>query len=205
MSQLDLLQLPNCNPILGIPALINRLFNPKGLSASNTADRASLESQGEFVKGINFNGKAITIEGNSWLSYSDALASGLSIPGAIYTESSLKPQPRADRDTKSMLSTVVCKGQRLEIIQTIPNGTYEVYLWIVENHESDYHSIDVSLGGQIVARGIGKLPVNNWAKYGPYRTTVTDGALHLALDTNTPERDAHLMGMAIFKPNSTEG
>jgi hypothetical protein len=59
--------------------------------------------------------------------------------------------------------------------------------------------MDVILGGKTVDKGIAKLEVNKWVKYGPYVTTVSDGSLNLALLTTNPERDAHLMGMAIFK------
>lgn len=204
MSQFDTLQLPNSNFIQAISSFINRLFNPKDSSASSTTHQGSLKSQGEFVKGINFHGQAVTIEGNLWTSYSDALASGLSIPGVGAGETAEKPKPRVDKDTKSMLNTVIYKEQKIEISQTIPNGAYEVYLWIMENFRNNHHSMDVSLGGQIVDRGIAQLAVGDWVKYGPYRTIVTDGVLNVVLATTNPERDAHVMGMAIFKPSSGE-
>ncbi|NEQ23427.1 MAG: hypothetical protein F6K28_30590 [Microcoleus sp. SIO2G3] len=69
----------------------------------------------------------------------------------------------------------------------------------MENYASNHHEMNVILGGQIVDKGIAKLEVNQWVKYGPYATTVTDGSLNLALLTTNPERDAHLMGMAIFR------
>jgi hypothetical protein len=205
MSQLGVLKLPNRNSIQGITALINRLFNPKGSPASHTTGGEKLTSQGEFVKGINFNGKTVNVDGHSWLSHSQALASGLSAPEAIVTETSVKPHPAVNRNVSRMLNSVICKPQKLEIIQTLPNGSYDVYLWIMENYASNHHSMDVSLGGEIVARDIAKLEVGNWVKYGPYRTILTDGALNLALSTTNPERDAHLMGMAIFRIHSTEG
>ncbi|HEY9634072.1 MAG TPA: hypothetical protein V6D14_11725 [Coleofasciculaceae cyanobacterium] len=202
MSQLDLLK--KSNSLQVITDLINRLFHPKDLSSSNKTTLDSLETRGEFVKGINFNGKAVTIDGYSWTSYSSALANGLSVPEAISITTSVKPQPSADRDTRNMLNSVVCKNHKLEIRQTLPNGTYNVYLWIIENYVSNHHSMDVSLGDETVAQGIGTLPFQSWAKYGPYLTTVTDSVLNLALTTTDPEKDAHIMGMAIFKSSSPE-
>jgi hypothetical protein len=202
MSQLDLLK--KSNRLQAITDLINRLFHPKGASTSSKSDLDSLKPQGEFVKGINFNGKAVTIDGYSWASYESALANGLSVPEAISITTSVKPKPAANRDTRSMLNAVVCRNQKLEIRQVLPNETYDVYLWIIENYRDKHHSMDLSIGDQTVARGIGVLDFQNWAKYGPYRTTVTDGVLNLALSCSNPEVDAHIMGMAIFKPSSPE-
>lgn len=191
MSQIALLKLTQLYPIQSITTFISRLFNPDS-SATRTTN------PGEFVKGINFNGEAVTIEGNLWTSYGDALADGLSIPGVGAGETSVKPKPGADKAIKSMLNTVVYKAHTLEISQTVPNGTYDVYLWIMENFRSNHHSMDVSLGNQTVDRSIAQLPLGQWVKYGPYRTTVTDGVLQLVLTTTNPERDTHLMGMEIF-------
>jgi hypothetical protein len=174
-----------------VTTLINRFFGSKDLSAFPT--------KGEFVKGINFNDKAITVDGYPWIAYSRALAEGLSVPDSIATETGVKPEPGVNRSMKKMLNTVVCKRHKLEISQSLPNGSYEVYLWIMENYASNHHEMDVILGGKTVDKGIAKLEVNKWVKYGPYATTVTDGSLNLALLTTNPERDAHLMGMAIFK------
>ena len=174
-----------------VTTFIKRFFGSKDLSAFST--------KGEFVKGINFNGKAITVDGYPWTAYSDALTEGLSVPDSIVTETGVKPQPSVNSGMKKMLNTVVCKRHKLEISQNVPNGSYEVYLWIMENYASNHHEMDVILGGQTVDKGIAKLAVNQWVKYGSYPTTVTDGSLNLALLTTNPERDAHLMGMAIFR------
>ena len=174
-----------------ITTSIKRFFSSKDLS--------DFSSKGEFVKGINFNGKAITVDGYSWTAYNRALTEGLSVPDSMATETGVKPEPSVNRGMKKMLNTVVCKRHKLEISQSVPNGSYEVYLWIMENYASNHHEMDVILGGQTVDKGIAKLEVNKWVKYGPYATTVTDGSLNLALITTNPERDAHLMGMAIFR------
>jgi hypothetical protein len=200
MSQLGLVKRSNSTLFLPITTFINRLFRPNGLSASDATAQNSLNSQGEFVKGINFNGEAITVDGQPWLSYSDALTHGLSTPEAISTETGVKQlHPPVNRKMRRMLNSVICKSQKLELSQTLPNGTYEVYLWIMENYAPNHHSMNVILNGEIVAQGIGKLEVGQWVKYGPYRTTVNEETLNLSLATTNPERDAHLMGMAIFK------
>ncbi len=185
-----------------ITNFISRLFPSSGLLTHNNID--SNKPKDKFVKGINFNGQTVTIDGHLWTSYSSALANGLSVPDAIALTTSVKPKPAADRATRNMLNTVVCKSHTLEIRQILPNGTYDVYLWIIENYRSNHHAMEVILGDKTVATAIGTLPFQHWAKYGPYSTTVTNGTLNLALSTSTSEIDAHIMGMAIFKSSSPE-
>jgi hypothetical protein len=158
---------------------------------------------GEFVKGINFGGDAVTIEGFAWDSYSNARANGLSVPGAESLSTSVQPAPYANRDIRTMLNTVIYKSHTLEIAQRLPNGPYEIYLWIMENYTTHWHSLTVTLENQLVATDVGKLALGQWARYGPYAAHITDGTLHLAISTNDAKIDAHVMGMSIFKPGAS--
>lgn len=168
-------------------------------SAVTVTITISLES---FVKGINFNGNAVTIDGNQWLSYSAALSSGLSFTASprVWT-TQLTPSPAADTDTRSMLNSAIWNDSSFSFSQTLSNGTYDVYFWVFENHQSNYRSFHVNLEGQQVAASIGNLPYQSWAKYGPYRSSVSDGALSVNLVKITG--DPHLMGMAIFSVNGS--
>ena len=154
-------------------------------------------ADGPFVKGINFNGSAVTIEGNAWTSYSSALSSGLSFPSAprVWT-SQIAPIPAVDGATHSMLNSAVWNDSSFSFSQTLPNGTYGVYFWVFENHQSSYRSFDVRLEGSTVASSIGTQSYGSWVRYGPYPATVADGALSVDLVKNFG--DPHLMGMAIF-------
>ena len=155
--------------------------------------------QGEFVKGINLGGDRVAIEGHIWESYQDALVGGLSIPGAESLTTNVLPQPYVKPGVRQMLNTVVYKPETLEIIQPLPNGTYQIYLWMMENYASDWHSLEVRLGNEVVATGIGQLALGQWSRYGAYITTVTDGCLQVAISTHNPKIDAHVMGISIFK------
>jgi hypothetical protein len=157
--------------------------------------------QGQFVLGINLGGEAVTIEGNPWTAYDEALNQGLLIPGAQTIATSIKPVPYAGRAIHQMLNTAVVKAQTLEISQPLDNATYAVYLWLIENYKSDWHSLEVSLGDQIVATQVGRLPLGSWTRYGPYQIDVLNGLLKLTLSTHDPKVDAHLMGLSIFRLN----
>lgn len=162
-------------------------------------ERMAKPPAGVFVKGINFGGEAVTIEGHAWESYHTALAQGLKVSGIQEVKTKVIPQPYASRDTRQMLNSVICKPQPLQITQPLINGSYQAYIWLMENYRSEWHTISVNLQGKSVAEGIGKLPFGGWACYGPYSATVIDGALQLTL--STPDGvDSHIMGLSIFRP-----
>jgi hypothetical protein len=171
----------------------------KDLLKPDTANFSSVPS-GEFAKGINLGGEeAVTLEGHCWETYEAALANGLSVPEASVFTTQVKPTPAGNRDLRKMLNTVVYRSQTLEICQILPNGTYDLYLWIMENYQTDWHSLEVRVAGQTIATGLGKLALGNWQRYGGYSVAVDTGLLEMTIATNDPKIDAHLMGISIFR------
>jgi hypothetical protein len=157
---------------------------------------------GSFLRGVNFNGDAVTIDGHAWISYASALSSGLSIsivPNLAST--AVTPSPAADADTSAMLNTALWYGDSFGFSQTLANGSYDIYLWIIENWQSNARSFDVRMEGATVAGGVGNLALGAWQKIGPYRVTVADGDLDVELVRISG--DPHVMGMAIFSADST--
>lgn len=157
-----------------------------------------------FVKGINLNGPAVTVDGNAWISYSQALASGFTsnAPSSFAGTYSFALNPTPDAATRTVLESALYRpqppnGQGFTLTQTLGNGSYDIYIWMIENHASNYRDIDVKLEGTTVATGISDLPLGSWAKYGPYRTTVTDGVLTIDLLRRT-KGDPAAYGLAIF-------
>lgn len=183
--------------------LIQEIFaSGQDLLTSSTDLQGLTKPTGAFVKGINFGGGAVTIEGHSWDAYETALAQGLSVPDAHTLTTKFMPQPYVPKSVRRMLNGVIYKPQVLDIYQTLPNGNYEVYLWMMENYQPQWHSFDIRIGGQTIATEVGKLPVTHWERYGPYPVTLTDGMLRIAIAAApNPNIDAHLMGMSIFQVN----
>jgi hypothetical protein len=91
-------------------------------------ERETQPPAGVFVKGINFGGEAVTIEGHAWDAYHPALAQGLKVPEIQEVKTNVIPQPYASRSTRQMLNSVICKPQQLQITQALINGSYEVYI-----------------------------------------------------------------------------
>lgn len=164
-----------------------------------TQQEVTAPVSGEFVKGINLGGEAVSIQGQRWQSHSSALASGLTLVNPQTLQTHVLPQPYASREMRQMLNSLVYRPQMLELTQMLPNGSYEIYLWLIENYQSGWHALELGLNGLSVAKNLGQLPVGGWARYGGYAVSVTDGLLQLALSTDRPEVDAHLMGLSIFR------
>lgn len=163
------------------------------------AQKPALQS-GTFVTGINLGGAAVAVGGDRWQSYPEALAAGLATPGATAADTYLVPQPYAHRGVRAMLNSAIFKKQTLEIEHPLPNHRYDLYLWIMENYQTHWHSLELRVVGQPVAQGLGHLPYRGWARYGPYPIGVADGRLRLSLTAADPNIDAHLMGLSLHNP-----
>ncbi len=155
----------------------------------------------QFHKGINLNGAAATIEGQAWLSHSTALTQGLSLPGGANTFAKnppLTPSPQVGAAVRDMLNTGVWKSKAtLSIDQTVPSGTYQLYLWVMENNSDFYRAFGVAMEGQTKDADVGALALNHWARYGPYVAQVTDGTLNVQLTFGT--QDPLLAGIELYK------
>jgi hypothetical protein len=159
-----------------------------------------------FVKGINFGGGGVTIEGNRWLSYQEALSQGLTVSGGVPWSVGtyhfpLSPSP--DADTRAMLQSVVYRqnppsGQGFSFSQALPNGTYEFHVWLIENYADRFRDITLRGEGVTLGTGLGSLTRGEWKKYGPYRVNVQDGKLDLDL-LRTSKGDPLIAGIAISR------
>ncbi|MBN2712132.1 MAG: carbohydrate-binding protein, partial [Planctomycetes bacterium] len=153
-----------------------------------------------FVKGINFGGDAVTIGGNAWLSYNAALADGLSFASivSLATDTGVTPSPDVDDATYNMLNNAVWRSKStLGVRQSISNGNYQIYIYVMENYADYKRKFNVSLEGVTCDSGIGNLEKGQWEKYGPYSVSVNDDELTMDLiyDVDSP----HVMGMEIIK------
>jgi glucuronoarabinoxylan endo-1,4-beta-xylanase len=139
-------------------------------------------------RAVNLFGNAVTIEGRPWRSYADALTRGLSVTNALtFSTTYTNPLvPTPDAATQEMLSRFLHSGNPgFGLAQTVPNGAYQVYLWMIEHFQDNARRIDVQLEGVTVATGLADLPLGHWRKYGPFRTVVNDGTLNLDIRQGT--------------------
>ena len=152
-----------------------------------------------FYRGIDLGGVPQTIEGRPWLGDAQARAQGLSTPNAAPVNDADDPlSPPTDPSTTRMLqSTLYVAGAGpLRITQPAPNGTYAVYVYLVENYQSSYRSLDVAVEGN-AAHTNWSASRGGWEKLGSYVIEVTDGGLDV--DIAATAGDPTVAGLAIFR------
>ncbi|HKZ14821.1 MAG TPA: hypothetical protein VJL81_13345 [Solirubrobacterales bacterium] len=69
------------------------------------------------------------------------------------------PTPTADANTTAMLGSVIYRsgpanGEGFTLNQTVTNGTYQVYLWMVENYMSNVRDMDIKVEGATTATAV---------------------------------------------------
>ncbi|MDW7690676.1 fibronectin type III domain-containing protein [Flammeovirgaceae bacterium SG7u.111] len=127
-----------------------------------------------FYRAINLGGNNITIEGNDW---EPSWAGNLTVRGNSLNMGwiPLVDAP-SDADKVEMLGKTLIKsggGTGVDMLD-IPNGTYQVYLWIMEWENNK--SYDILINGATVESSFG-LASTEWEKIGPYEVEVTDGTI----------------------------
>ncbi len=149
----------------------------------------------QFVRGINLGGDGVTIDNQRWLSHAQALANGLELgPGTAVTPPAPIAASGIDFDTKAMLEGGCSASAAVRVVQRLPNGAYEVTLWVAGAHGLANRTLSVSLLGIEVPALSRPAVAENWARLGPYPVTVSARRLEIAL---SGQGDAHLAGIAI--------
>lgn len=177
-----------------------------GQSAVAKAGRTLAARQNTFVLGVNLGGRSVVIDGDRWLSYREALSSGLSHGAlSVWDHKNFKLRQPEDPDLTAMLQSGVWTNENhrddpLVLRQSLPNGEYKIYIWSIENAFNYMRRLTLSLNGDRVATGIACVPYGDWAKCGPYTARVTNGVLEMEigrLNGNGGER--HINGYAIYR------
>lgn len=157
-----------------------------------------------FVKGINLGGDDTTVDGNTWVGQKDAESDGLVVYNSRRVSGTGEPVPAVEAGMRTMLrSGVAARSGDLEIAERgLPNGRYDVTLYMTETGASNSHLFDVTVNDATLSE-IGQLPKNGWAAYGPLTATVTKGALSITAKGN--KGAPQLMGVAIHAAGSDSG
>jgi hypothetical protein len=88
----------------------------------------------------------------------------------------------------------------IAIKQKLPNGSYQVYTYHMENNGSYSRSFNVAVQGKVVTSQPVSLAHLQWVKLGPFSANVNNGVLEVDLQHVTG--DASIMGMEIYQvPN----
>ncbi|TWT35092.1 Planctomycete cytochrome C [Thalassoglobus neptunius] len=136
---------------------------------------ASVEaaSQPSFLRGLNLNGPAVTIDGHRW---DGKNAKEYKCGDNAFEAQSVTLVPPTDADRTKMLRSSRWGGNRVEL-SAIPNGRCTVFLYVWEDNNPETY--DISLNGREVERRYRSGPQGKWDRLGPWYVDVTDEKLVL--------------------------
>ncbi len=155
-----------------------------------------------FVRGVNLGGDAVIIDGEHWLSQEQALANGLALgPGTVVAVPTSIAAARLDFDTKTMLDNGCTAPVTVQLGQHLPNGSYEVVLWVACAAGLDPATLVLHVHGAATPIGPLGQRAATWARLGPYPTTVDQHELDVALEGLG---HAHVAGMTIASRGDVE-
>lgn len=145
--------------------------------------------EAKFVRGINLNGPAFTIEGRNWDSDN---AENLRITGKRFDNQNVPLKPKTD-DAKSQMirSSVWGDDAKIEVVNLGPKAVRVfVYVW----EDNDNERFDLLVNQRVVQRGFESGAGGNWKRLGPYVAQRSDGTLTISAQGGA----ANLSGIEIW-------
>jgi PA14 domain/Carbohydrate binding module (family 6)/Bacterial Ig domain len=163
-----------------------------------------IEGKNIFVRGINFGNSEVVIEGNSWMSLRQAQGSGLQIGDGNTLSEPLQISGRAlDFDMKRMYDTgLIGPDGKVHITQTIPNGEFDAMIWLAGKENVAWKYLSLEINKQTIPMALSNAAAERWRRLGPFRFTVKDQKMHLAV---SGLQNNHVAGLAIFSIGEMQG
>lgn len=164
----------------------------------------AVDQPARFIRGINVGGETVTVDGKRWLSWKQALGAGLTVSPGSQTAPPAPVNSRGlDFDSKIMLdSGLIAPVGALKLAQVLPNGEFDVSLWIAGEGTVTGQGIELTLNGQGTPLGQSSFRGDGWRMLGPYRVAVKNGRLELAI---AGLRNVRLAGLALWATGRLEG
>jgi hypothetical protein len=136
----------------------------------------------------------VTIGGNAWEASSNAV--NFSTNGMLQSNPWMTLSPAATSTEAMMLKTW---GQHWAFdfaMSSVPNGTYQVYVYVVSDwNNPSPPTVTFRLEGQAVGSYV-QGAAGTWQRLGPYSATLTDGTLNL-----TANQMVNIAGVEVFRNN----
>ncbi len=159
------------------------------LGASWSSSRADAPGA-EFFRGINLNGPAVVIDGHAW---DGEDARNVASKAQSFENQEVGLDPPTDDERARMIRSSRWGGNVDMAFPNIPNGAYQVFLYVWEDNDSETFSI--RLNGLDVLHDFASGAAGSWQKLGPWRVDVDAGAIQLTTEGGA----ANLSGVEIWK------
>ncbi len=134
-----------------------------------------------LYRAVNLGGPQTSIDG---VPYEAKGGKWLRANGIASERKDVDLSPSADGARAVLIrSSVAAREGTAVALENVPNGTYQVYLWVWEDNEAQTY--DVCLEEKVVQAKYQSGPAGTWAKLGPWAIDLTDGELNLAAKGGT--------------------
>ncbi|MCC3158532.1 Ig-like domain-containing protein [Hymenobacter sp. 15J16-1T3B] len=148
-----------------------------------------------FFRGLNVNGSAMTLDGNTWEAGSNA--ANVTYSGGSPLTSTVALNPSTDASRTDLIRSFIWGYHVTASVGNVANGTYAVYLYVFEDNNPETY--DISVEGQKVRTGFNSGSAGSWQRVGPFTANVTDGNVSVDLQGGA----ANLSGIEIWKQSTT--
>ncbi|MBA3700500.1 MAG: carbohydrate-binding protein [Planctomycetes bacterium] len=177
---------------------------PGGVVVVRAGADPAVDGGGAFVRGINFGEGVVTIARNQWLSLNEALGAGLTLGRGVRVGPFAQISGVGmDFDTKRMLDAgLVGDGGQIELSHVLPNGDYDLSLWIAGPVDARFDGITLTLANTPVPLGPAATKAERWRRLGPLRVQVRQRRLDLRLSGMGA---AHLAGLQLDAIGTLDG
>ncbi len=143
------------------------------LLALLAAARAFAAETATFVRAINLNGPALTIDGRAW--EAGATAADFKATGKTFANQKVALKPPTDAARTEMIRSSVWGAKVELILSNLPAGPYQVFLYVWEdNHDEQF---DLLVNGTVVLPQFHSGSTGMWKKLGPWRASSVDGRI----------------------------
>ncbi len=133
----------------------------------------SLAMDATFVRAINLNGPALTIDGRAW--EADQGAANFTANGKRFANQKVLLKPPTDAARTEMIRSSVWGGTVSVEFTGLAKGTYQVVLYVWEDNHTE--QFDLLVNGKVMQAGFYSGDAGMWRRLGPWRAEVSDGKL----------------------------
>ncbi len=156
-------------------------------------DTSTPPPAGTLYRAINLNGNQINIDGNNW---EGSTAPNYTFSGNTFSNQNVTLNPATDANRATMIRSSIYSTSARVTLTSVPNNTYDVYLYVWEDNNAQTYSI--SLNGSVVQSNYNSGVAGTWKRLGPWRTTVSNGSISITTSGGT----ANLSGIEVWAAGS---